>query len=69
MRPANRAELERLVELHAADATPYQRRLFADSLGAALTPAELESLARNAGIEGAEVVVDSDRHMSLQRRV
>jgi len=66
-RPRTEEELERLVALHAAEATPYQRRLFADSLHAALTPDELRELARAAGLASAEVTVDSDRHMSLQQ--
>ena len=68
MRPGSKDELERLVGLHAADATPYQRDLFAASLHAALTPAELTEVARAAGLEDCEVTVDSDRHLSLQRR-
>jgi ubiquinone/menaquinone biosynthesis C-methylase UbiE len=67
-RPRDEAELERLVELHAAGATSYQRQLFAASLHAALTPAELREVAGQAGLADAEVVVDSDRHMSLQLR-
>ncbi len=67
MRPNSLERREELVSLHAQGATPYQRRLFGDSLHAALTPDELRVLAREAGWIDAEVAVDSDRHMSLQR--
>ena len=66
-RPDSKARLEELVSLHAVGATPYQRKLFGDSLHAALTPEELSHLARNAGWIDAEVTVDTDRHMSLQQ--
>jgi ubiquinone/menaquinone biosynthesis C-methylase UbiE len=65
-RPATMGALARLVATHARKATPYQRKLFSDSLNAALTPDELRALAKGAGLEHSEVTVDSDRHMSLQ---
>lgn len=69
-RPDTETALERLVAEHAADATPDQRQMFADSLRAALTPDELRALVRELGLdrEGVEVVVDTDRHVSVQRR-
>ena len=68
MRPENDEQARALVELHAKDASPNQRELFHASLHAALTAAELRELASHCGLEDAEVVVDSDRHMSLQLR-
>ncbi len=65
-RPDSVEALDALVALHAADDTPVQRALFRASLHAALTPGELYDLASRLGID-AEVVVDSDRHVSLQR--
>jgi len=65
-RPPSHARVAELVRLHAADANPYQQELFRASLCAALTPAELRELADQAGLELAEVTIDSDRHMSLQ---
>lgn len=67
-RPADQAELDRLVAEHAADDTPYNRELFSASLHAALTIEELEDIALDADLADAEVVIDSDRHMSLQLR-
>ena len=56
-----------LVALHAAGETPYNRELFRASLHAALTFDELSAAAAEAELTGVELVVDSDRHMSLQR--
>ncbi len=68
MRPVDAAQLESLVRHHAAGADASQRGMFRDSLHAALRPDELERLAHEAGLRGAEVVIDSDRHLSLQCR-
>ena len=51
------------------DCDAEQRRLFAESLHAALTPDELRELAKANGLGEAEVVIDTDRHMSLQRAI
>lgn len=66
-RPATQEQLDTLVDAHAGDCTDEQRKLFADSLHAALTPDELSDLAASNGLGVAEVVTDTDRHMSLQR--
>lgn len=65
-RPDTEERADELVALHAAAASPAQQRLFRDSLCAAFTPEELRELADRAGLEQAEIVVDSDRHVSLQ---
>ena len=65
-RPENASRADELVALHAADSDDRGRELFRASLHAALEPEELETAAWEAGIVGFEVVVDSDRHMSLQ---
>jgi len=65
-RPQSQAELDALVALHASDEDDEQRRLFAESLHAALTPEELRAIAQEAGLTDTEVVIDTDRHMSLQ---
>jgi ubiquinone/menaquinone biosynthesis C-methylase UbiE len=66
-RPETPERARELVALHAADASPYQQELFRASLHAAFTPDELRTLAEEAGLAGVELVVDSDRHMSLQQ--
>ena len=68
MRPVNEAALDHLVSVHAVEADDAQRKMFRDSLYAALQPDELEQLAGQAGLTDIEVVVDTDRHISLQRR-
>lgn len=65
-RPDNAEVVAQLVDTHAADEAADARELFRASLCAALTPDELVDVARKAGISDAEVVEDSDRHMSLQ---
>jgi ubiquinone/menaquinone biosynthesis C-methylase UbiE len=65
-RPESAAEVDALVEKHAAQEPQAARELFRASLCAALTADELVELAREAGMQGCEVVIDSDRHMSLQ---
>jgi ubiquinone/menaquinone biosynthesis C-methylase UbiE len=65
-RPASEEELDRLVQAHAPTAGPVGQALLRASLRAALTPAELRALAEECGLSAADLVIDSDRHMSLQ---
>jgi ubiquinone/menaquinone biosynthesis C-methylase UbiE len=67
-RPETPERALELVALHAAGETPYNRELFRASLHAALTVEELRAAAADAGLGDAELVVDTDRHMSLQKR-
>jgi ubiquinone/menaquinone biosynthesis C-methylase UbiE len=67
-RPDSEAALAHLVDTYAAGQTPEQRQLFADSLRAALTPDELRDLLASLGLDGVEVVVDTDRHVSIQQK-
>ena len=66
-RPDTQVEVERLVALHAADATPTARKLFADSLPAGLTLDEARQTAAAAGLD-ATVEMTSDRHWTLVAR-
>jgi ubiquinone/menaquinone biosynthesis C-methylase UbiE len=66
-RPESEAEVERLVGLHAPQASPLQRRLFADSLRAALTVNEVRQLVEECGLAGVTVAQVSDRHWSVER--
>jgi ubiquinone/menaquinone biosynthesis C-methylase UbiE len=68
IRPEDETMLARWVSLHCADGTPVQRRQFADSLRAALTPDELQALVAKIGMPGVEVTIDTDRHVSIQKR-
>lgn len=65
-RPETEAQRDELVDLYAEGASPNQRELFRASLHAAFTPDELRTLADESGLSSAELVIDSDRHMSLQ---
>ena len=65
-RPPNHERVRELVAQHAAEETEYQQELFRASLCAALLPEELRALADEVGLGGAELAIDSDRHMSLQ---
>jgi ubiquinone/menaquinone biosynthesis C-methylase UbiE len=67
-RPESVERINELVALHAAEADEHGKQLFAASLHAALTPAELEAMAWEIGLRDFEVVIDTDRHMSLQRK-
>jgi ubiquinone/menaquinone biosynthesis C-methylase UbiE len=61
-RPDDEAQLHHLVTAYAGDATPYQRKLFADSLRAALTVEEMQQLVAALGFPAESVRMTSDRH-------
>ena len=62
LRPADPATLNRLVNTYAAGANDHQRAMFADSLRAALTLAEVRELVARLGFPPATVTQTSDRH-------
>ncbi|MFT5080999.1 MAG: ubiquinone/menaquinone biosynthesis C-methylase UbiE [Bacteroidia bacterium] len=65
-RPNTQADLDALVAKHGAEDTEYNRELFRASLHAALSVEELAMVAESAFLEEAEIVIDTDRHVSLQ---
>lgn len=65
-RPLNIEVVDGIVQHYAGSEPELNRELFRASLHAALTPKELRALADSAGLAHAELVIDSDRHMSLQ---
>ncbi len=67
-RPDTPARVDELVALYATDCNEHQRELFRASLCAALTPDELRDVAAAHGLGDADIVVDSDRHVSIQLR-
>lgn len=67
-RPRDRAELDRLVALYAARDTELQRKLFADSLAAALTLDEVRAAVAPLGVPVGAVTATSDRHWTLSWR-
>ena len=61
-RPDDEPALQQLVTTYAAESTPYQRNLFADSLRAALTVEEMGDLVAGFGFDRDTVRMTSDRH-------
>jgi ubiquinone/menaquinone biosynthesis C-methylase UbiE len=61
-RPASEAEVDRLVATYAAGATPYQEKLLADSLRAALTLEEMRTHVAEFDFSPNTVQMNSDRH-------
>ena len=68
LRPADEATLDRLVEQYAGDADDHQRRLFADSLRAALSLDEVRRLASDLGAAADDVRPTGDRHWTWVSR-
>jgi ubiquinone/menaquinone biosynthesis C-methylase UbiE len=68
MRPANEATLERLVAAYAGGANTHQRKMFADSLRAALTLEEVRTLVTGLGFDPMTVQATSDRHWTWNAR-
>jgi ubiquinone/menaquinone biosynthesis C-methylase UbiE len=65
-RPESTKRIAELVQCYAAEESPSSQELFRASLHAALTSDELRQVADQAGMQSADLVVDSDRHHSLQ---
>lgn len=68
-RPSDEETVRRLVRTYAGEETEYNQELFRASLCAAFEPDEFRALADEAGLASAELVIDTDRHMSLQLAV
>lgn len=66
-RPETAAELQGLVTTYARGCSPYQRRLFGDSLNASLTTTEVLSICRRLELLDVRVRRCSDRHWCLER--
>jgi ubiquinone/menaquinone biosynthesis C-methylase UbiE len=62
MRPESEAELAKLVEKYAGNANEHQQKMFSDSLHAALTVEEMQSLVTMFGFGPTTVRATSDRH-------
>ncbi len=68
LRPDNRQSLDRLVETYAAGANEHQRRMFAESLHAALSLSEIQSLVAELGFARNTVAQTTDRHWTWTAR-
>jgi ubiquinone/menaquinone biosynthesis C-methylase UbiE len=62
LRPADAANLHHLVETYAAGANDHQKKMFAESLHAALSVDEVRALVADVGFDPAGVRQTSDRH-------
>jgi len=62
LRPADDATVKHLVKTYAGDANTHQRKMFEDSLRAALTLDEIRELVRKIGFDQGDVRQNSDRH-------
>jgi ubiquinone/menaquinone biosynthesis C-methylase UbiE len=67
LRPSTEDELQALVGRYAANDTNYQRKLFSESLRAALTLDEVERACRQAGLTDVCIERTSDRHYCVSR--
>ena len=67
VRPENQQILEQLIQTHAAPWRPLQRKLFADSLHAALTLEEVRQILDHCGLADVIVTQITDRHWSAER--
>jgi ubiquinone/menaquinone biosynthesis C-methylase UbiE len=68
LRPADEAQLTRLVDTYADQASVRQRQLFGDSLRAALDLAEIRELVARLGYDPDSVAASSDRHWTWSTR-
>jgi ubiquinone/menaquinone biosynthesis C-methylase UbiE len=66
VRPESEAELSALAEKYSSGWSPSQRRLYEDSLHAALSLEEVREYAAGAGLRGVRVRQITDRHWSLE---
>ncbi|MCA9263722.1 MAG: class I SAM-dependent methyltransferase [Planctomycetales bacterium] len=62
MRPADQDQLDQLVMLYAMGECPEARKMFADSLRAALTLNEMQDVVQSLGYSWELVQATSDRH-------
>ncbi len=69
LRPDDAASLEHIVNTYAAGANEHQRAMFADSLHAALTLAEVRAMVQEIGFDPESVRQTSDRHWTWTARV
>lgn len=68
LRPVEASQVERLVQLHAAQETLDNQQLFRQSLHAALTLDEVRRMATPLGIPAEAIQATSDRHWTLSAR-
>ena len=62
MRPDDAATVDQLVETYAGDESDYSRKLFAESLHAALSLEEIREMVESLGFDPQSVTATTDRH-------
>ena len=67
LRPEDEAIRDNLVEVYAGNCNSHQKQLFSDSLHAAFTLAEIQTMIETAGLEGVRIYESSDRHWTAER--
>ena len=65
LRPDSQEQLDQLVEQYAGGESDHARKMFAESLHAALTIEEVQELCARIGMSDLEVTQTSDRHWTL----
>ena len=65
MRPPDLETLERFVRTYAGDANAHQRKMFGESLHAALTLDEVREMLTSLNLPAAAAVATSDRHWTI----
>jgi SAM-dependent methyltransferase len=68
MRPPDLPTLQQLVETYAGDANPHQKKMFGESLHAALTLDEVREMVRACGLRDEIAAPSSDRHWTIAWR-
>jgi ubiquinone/menaquinone biosynthesis C-methylase UbiE len=66
VRPQSETDLQALADKYSSGWSPLQRRLYVDSLNAALSLDEVREYAAEAGLRGVRVEQVTDRHWSLE---
>jgi len=65
LRPSDQASLNHLVEIYTADDSAHQRKMFENSLRAALSLSEIRILVKQLGYDPQAVHASSDRHWTM----
>jgi ubiquinone/menaquinone biosynthesis C-methylase UbiE len=66
LRPESEARLAEIAEKYSSGWSPLQRRLYTDSLHAALSLEEVRAYASGAGLRGIRIEQITDRHWTLE---
>ena len=62
LRPASQAELDHLVETYTGQENEHSRKMFSESLHAALSLSEIQDLVETTGFDRDSVIQSTDRH-------